>query len=334
MRSATDSMVDDANRERSSTPRLSFNAAREKRSLSRASSINYAKDLSQREMDFGVIAKFNEAKSRKKVSVEQELQDAIATLKKPNRGLAVKEFADASDSRKLPVFGRSRGNEHAINRNINLLIVPGTNNNSRPSLAGPQIKATPKRLNKTKDMVSTTPARAGEEESDMPEQIVTSSCPCIPSSTMRPQSIMDSASRRSNPVFETPSKLRTMSENAATATGKPTKEQTQPEMFPILSPDIPRPPVSVFKFPAMKVSSGWTNNHFAATGLAQPVFETPVNQRLSTGRVASLSPSGADVPRKFSVHAVTAVNQAQVAPSQIEQGNIYDSLGWDDLGDD
>lgn len=57
------------------------------------------KAFNQREVDLSAITKHNEAKLKKKVNVEKELQDAIATLKKPNRGMAVKPVADETDAR-------------------------------------------------------------------------------------------------------------------------------------------------------------------------------------------------------------------------------------------
>lgn len=63
-----------------------------------------SKSFGQREVDLSAITKYHEAKARQKDNVERELKDAIATLKKPNRGLAVKDLAGEAEARnaKLP----------------------------------------------------------------------------------------------------------------------------------------------------------------------------------------------------------------------------------------
>ena len=47
------------------------------------------------------IAKYNENRSKRKVDTEVGLKAAIAALKKPNRDLAVKDYAEAVDSSRL-----------------------------------------------------------------------------------------------------------------------------------------------------------------------------------------------------------------------------------------
>ena len=58
-----------------------------------------SKSFSQREVDMSAMTKYHEAKAKKKANVDDELKNAIATLKKPNRGLAVKEVRDDAEAR-------------------------------------------------------------------------------------------------------------------------------------------------------------------------------------------------------------------------------------------
>lgn len=69
-------------------------------------SVEKSKRYSQREVDLSAISTATEAKLRRKASVEEELRGAIATLKKPNRTLAVKELVESFDQR-VPGAGAS-----------------------------------------------------------------------------------------------------------------------------------------------------------------------------------------------------------------------------------
>ena len=61
--------------------------------------VHQSKRYSQREVDLGATCHVNEAKIKKKANVEKELKDAIATLKKPNSRLAVKDIVEAAEKR-------------------------------------------------------------------------------------------------------------------------------------------------------------------------------------------------------------------------------------------
>ena len=54
---------------------------------------------SQREVDLRTTKDVTEAKVKKKAQIEQELQGAIAALKKPNARMAVKEIVEAAEKR-------------------------------------------------------------------------------------------------------------------------------------------------------------------------------------------------------------------------------------------
>lgn len=54
---------------------------------------------SQREVDLSAVSQANEAKLKKNALVQQELQGAIAALKRPNPRMAVKELVEAAEKR-------------------------------------------------------------------------------------------------------------------------------------------------------------------------------------------------------------------------------------------
>ena len=61
--------------------------------------VQMPKGFSQREVDLHANSQAAEAKRSKKAKVDEELQSAIAALKKPNARMAVKELVDAADER-------------------------------------------------------------------------------------------------------------------------------------------------------------------------------------------------------------------------------------------
>ena len=65
------------------------------------------KRYSQREVDLHATSQATEAKLKKKARVEQELQGAIATLKKPNPRMAVKELVEDAERRTTASHSRS-----------------------------------------------------------------------------------------------------------------------------------------------------------------------------------------------------------------------------------
>ncbi|KAI9759088.1 MAG: hypothetical protein M4579_002605 [Chaenotheca gracillima] len=132
--------------------------------------IQNTKRFSQREVDLSAAAKASDARLKKKASVAEDLKNAITTLRKPNRGLAVKELAELSDQRALSQSGgNSRGKS-------DLRYVPPLN----PRAV--QVTVTPKG-NRTKDMfaINNTPMR--QAPYPRPSH---SEDPCIPSSGVRP----------------------------------------------------------------------------------------------------------------------------------------------------
>ena len=109
-RSATAPAASHSKREGTETP-FSAVSARESQSLpvSRGGILG-SERLGQREVDFCRNANRAETKRATQAAIKDELKGAIATLKKPNRGLAVQEYVNSCDRRTLDLSknGRSR----------------------------------------------------------------------------------------------------------------------------------------------------------------------------------------------------------------------------------
>ncbi|OJD38626.1 dna replication regulator sld3 [Diplodia corticola] len=212
-RSSTDPLLLPPNlkREGGDAPSLSSIPLQQLKDSSQTSSsrnsLSQFERFARRTIDLNAMAKTNEAKLRKKEHVERELEKAIGTLRKPNRGAALKEVADSSDSRRQ-LLSRSGGGGSSsskpgapVSRKAGGGAVGGNNNTV---LVG----ATPKRGKKTKDVVlQATPnhnrfvtaaavaaaAAASDpdvdddgDDADMAPETMASSEPVIPSSAVRP----------------------------------------------------------------------------------------------------------------------------------------------------
>lgn len=105
-RSATDSdaMLSYIKRENSSSPSLEAipfarQSAQPRKRVSLLHQVSFDLGKGRREVDLTAMSQANEAKLRKKAETEAKLQEAIATLKKPNRERAVAELADSRDGK-------------------------------------------------------------------------------------------------------------------------------------------------------------------------------------------------------------------------------------------
>ena len=304
IRSATDTLVHELQRERSNTPHGGLNSST--RSFSRSSSINHGKYVKEIDVHAPMLVGLDKSKK----TVDQELQDAIATLKKPNRGLAVKEYADATESRKLAA-------------------------QKRPQISRTQsrVDATPHRANKTKDIISSTSRRADAHPRTSPGDVVPSSIPFVPSSAYRPAALVrqlsspeirpgPASSSNSRTIMETPSKpggrycdpLGIMHEDTAAGAETFLAENYQP----LPSFKVPAPKQRV---PGTPISTS-------------TILNTPQKSRRRTDVEYSkpLSPSRVSSPEPI-VLLSSPVAVRQSAPKENTKHStesIYDSLGWDD----
>lgn len=97
-RSVTEPVLPQLKREESNTPLSSIPLNK----------VALHKRYSQREVDLHKASRATEAKFKRKAKVEQELQSAIATLKKPNPRMAVKELVEDAEQRVAGSHPRSR----------------------------------------------------------------------------------------------------------------------------------------------------------------------------------------------------------------------------------
>ena len=96
-RSATEPTLPQLKREKSCTPLSSIPL----------NTVSMQKRYIQREVDFHAAHQAAESKIKQKVKVEQELQNAIAALKKPNPRMAVKELMEDAERRAAGSRSRS-----------------------------------------------------------------------------------------------------------------------------------------------------------------------------------------------------------------------------------
>ncbi|EOD46083.1 putative dna replication regulator sld3 protein [Neofusicoccum parvum UCRNP2] len=147
-------------------------------------SLSQFERFSRRQIDLEAMSKANEAKLKKKAHIEQELEKAIGTLRKPNRGAALKDVAADTDNRRL-----SRK--------------PATT--TRKPAAAILVGATPKRGRKTKDIVQQQatpnyrwpPGMAALDPDDDVAPPPPSSDAVVPSSAIRPTSAVPASAARS-----------------------------------------------------------------------------------------------------------------------------------------
>lgn len=104
--------------------------------------LHKSRRYSQREIDLNAVSQAAEAKLQRKASTEQELQKAIATLKKPNPRMAVKELVDEADKRAAGSHNRSKHVFHVFHIDTHLL----QNQKIPPGISSPEeCKSRPRR---------------------------------------------------------------------------------------------------------------------------------------------------------------------------------------------
>jgi hypothetical protein len=293
--------------------------------------------LQQRQVDLTAISAATDAKVRQKAKVEQDLKAAINTLKRPNRGQAVRELADAADQRSLgsaSMRKKTMGPVRKILQNVRNV----------------QVTATPKH----KRGFNAIPMAKVEQEEDTEVQHAPSSGDfCVPSSGHRILNIdlvgATPAVSRVQPldgpfaISATPSRKTlgsvpdgdfgpdelgaTPLKNLATPLELGSSKPRQPAPQQGLSfQDFMRSQMSRSKAPVTPVKSSAKKVVVAAgPSTSAAIFATPAKP--SSMRPASLDYMTEITPLK----AATAV---LVANHEVEGQSIYDALGWNDYDDE
>jgi DNA replication regulator SLD3 len=303
-RSATDTTLlrQSIKRETSEAP---LSAIPFKRSPSRArQSMSQLRHLQGREMDLTATSAAAAAKLKHKARVEDDLKEAIATLKKPNRDLAAGSYMAEIEKRGLGSANRSRKQANPVRKVVKDI----------------QVTATPRVGRRTKIMVEHTPIHYHQHPfiRPPPTNTVPQSDLVIPSSGVRqPSSVVPGTIQRSvtarelaQPgIAETPSKSpTTMSFTSGTARrtifATPVKSSTR------LFDADPHPTSNIFETPVKAVrSSPPTKNN----AMPPVVTATPIKAAISHEEIA---------PMAFATPA-----------KQAEEPSIYDALGWNDDDD-
>lgn len=275
------------------------------RSPSRArKSMSQLRHLQGREMDLTTTSAAAAAKLKHKARVEDDLKEAIATLKKPNRDLAAGSYMADLEKRGLGSNNRSRKPANPV----------------RKMVKDVQVTATPRAGRRTKTVVDQTPVHYHYDPFTRPA--ATEAAPmselCIPSSGVRqPASVVPGTIQRSvtarelahSGVAETPSKsptMKTFTSGAARRTifATPVKASTR-----LFEDDVHQ-----------------TSN----------IFETPLKAAGSSPPISgdTMPPIIAGTPIKATVSSVDSAPIAFATPAKkSEEASIYDALGWNDDDD-
>ncbi|KAJ4991347.1 hypothetical protein SVAN01_03245 [Stagonosporopsis vannaccii] len=305
-RSATDTALlrqQSIKRETSEAP---LSAIPFKRSPSRArQSMSQLRHLQGREMDLTATSAAAAAKLKHKARVEEDLKEAIATLKKPNRDLAAGAYMADIEERGLGSANRSRKPPNPV----------------RKVVKDVQVTATPRADRRTKNVVEQTPVRYHQNPFVRPSAMAPAplSDLCIPSSGVRlPSSVVPGTVQRSVTVqelaqpgiAETPSKAPTtkiFTSGAARRTIFATPVKSSIRLFP----EDHRPTSNIFETPVKAACS------------------PPPHDRHTT------PPLVAATPAKVVSSDMDAAPMALATPAkQAGEPSIYEALGWnDDDGD-
>jgi DNA replication regulator SLD3 len=301
-RSATDSaLMSGIKREGSEVPLSAIPFQRSPSNAARQS-MSHMKLLKGREIDLITTSAAAAAKMKQKKRVEEDLQEAITALKKPNRGLAAGSYVDEVEKRGLGLSSRSRKPTNTMRRIVKDV----------------QVSATPRIVRTTKDIVDQTPIHRNPFVRPRESNAPPSSHFCIPSSAARHQSsIVPSTVQRSATsrtlagpaVTETPSKPP-VSRSFSFVTASKTTIFATPTKHRAVSPDSPAQGVDAT--PTKVVASSPP----AITGpTPRALFATPAKQ--ASVKVIADSPlPGSSNPARDN-----------------EGPSIYDALGWNDDDD-
>jgi hypothetical protein len=304
-RSATDStLLDGIKREGSEAP-LSAIPFRRSPSKSARQSMSQIRHLQGRQIDLAQPSAAASAKMKHKQRVEEDLQEAILALKKPNRGLAAGGYIADIEQRSLGLANKSRKPTVTV----------------RKTIRDVQVSATPRAGRRTKNMVEQTPTHHHFDPFIRPPgaEAPPSSEFCVPSSGVRPPATIVPATGHRHTT------ARSLAQSGIAET--PSKA---PNMQPFSTDSVRR---KIFATPLKAAASSSDDRGFAQSH----VFETPAK--------ALGSPPRSDTDLTLAAVAATptrsvSASASEVAPITLAFANkddaepsIYDALGWNDDDD-
>ena len=321
LRSATDSII---KREMSEVPLSAIPQLRDSRppSRSRQPSI-HLQHLNRRQIDLNELSVATDAKLKRKAAIEDELKEAITALKKPNRGLAIKDYVEAAKQREIMSTGKRK--QHPSRRVLQ-------------NVENVQIMATPRNSRKVNVFAPKEPEQTMPDTTD---EALAPSSGYVPASSIRltsqaAPSDLQPYSKPSGTVAETPSKrpTKTLSFFPSAISGTPDRNKA----------------VSTFKIPcsalrSMDRVSGIENTPskqrhqqassankslMAKSNAFAQIMQTPTKQKVQASTDAITSTPIQSETMLDGTHVsgkATAVTGMGVAEEKRNE-SIYDALGW------
>jgi DNA replication regulator SLD3 len=312
--------------------------------------IQKSKRIDNREVDLDAVAKQHEAKIKKMNALKEqkkELDDAINALRKPNRSLVSRDFADSVAQR------TSSSSRKAKNPLRN------------PTGVGVQVMATP-RVNRRRDVGLHRQQRTKVYSPDTQEPDPPSSEMHIPSSAIRPVPCKDGdggtadannssriRARTLNAIQETPSRGHSRQSDPLGLNKKDQHDQDG-------EPPLPLPPLrkstkdstSPFKVPPHPLQTPRAKRQRHLTYLHSTPTHQPSVKGSNTSQLSRISGHLAPVtPLKYVEIAAVDEDKDELAlipassppvlpgprldeTSPRKAKSIYESLGWDNYDDD
>ncbi|KAL8674558.1 MAG: hypothetical protein Q9168_001076 [Polycauliona sp. 1 TL-2023] len=275
-----------------------------------------SKRYSQREVDLTAVSQAKEAKAKKKAEVEQELQGAIAALKRPNPRMAVKELVESAERRATGT--RSRKPKHPV-RNAFAQSV--------------QIMATPS-ANRRRDVYASRTSQMQQPAviSEDVEEIPPSSCLRVPASTTK---LLPDLQAAINPAEPRRYPMPSVEQTPTRGPSKFSRLNTIPNARPSTAEQ------AAAAEPKISSPDGGQPHAYQLTSSRLDIQGTP-SRRPSTARKGNLPCSGIEsTPVKplgmVSANSNSAASGNMMTSSAFPKGegaSIYQSLGWDDDVDD
>jgi hypothetical protein len=302
-RYATDSaLLDGIKREGSEVP-LSAIPFRRSPSKSARQSMSQIRHLQGRQIDLAQPSAAASAKIKHKQRVEEDLQEAILALKKPNRGLAAGGYVADIEQRGLGLPNKSRKPTVTV----------------RKTIKDVQVSATPRVGKRTKNMVEQTPTHYHYDPfvRSPGAEVPSSNGLCVPSSGVRPPAAMVPATGHRHTT------ARNLAQSGIAET--PSKA---PNSQPFSTDSVRR---KIFATPLKAAtSSSPGGREFAQSH----VFETPVKAR----GISPHDDTDFALPALFATPTkLVSAPESGVAPAALAASNnndaeasIYDALGWND----
>ncbi|MCJ1313984.1 hypothetical protein MMC25_007664 [Agyrium rufum] len=335
IRASTDSLLPTLKREDSAISLSSIPSHRTSKTL--------GKHFAQRQVDLTTISKATEAKLARKQAVEEEKDAAIATLKKPNARLAMKDLIESKELREAGSLGGLRKSKNpirsAISEGVQVMATP-KNNRRRdaygdlPPLPPPRYETPsplrPNTVPATSD--SRIPSSSHKHTQALKPQVtgtpnVRLMCQTIPGSAV--------ASRlQVIPVHKaidcTPSKVKTIS-NLLQVPSSTHKSQL-PSTSRSTALDVPSTPSKPRKrlaptlvLPLVIETEEHAEDEEEMNDGPLCII-TPLKTLDGERRIEPLGASGSTAPKDL-----TATRwKLTPSPSNETQKSIYASLGWDD----